>query len=217
MGKIIHTGGARIGNKNATFPFGKLIVMKDQIKLMTPMGNLFFLPQNIISIEKYKLIPFIAQGIKINHKIKSYEENVIFWSHKSPSKIIEGIEETGFINQVKTNKIIANESIRSKQLQGAFPLKKNIVIGAIVLWNALLLSDGLKFYLQDSASSRTLYGTTIAQCIIIIACILVLFSESFRKIVLKENRALEEVKMLISILLPISIFIGLILCLIQNQ
>lgn len=57
-----------------------------------------------------------------------------------------------------------------------------------------LFQKRFKIYHQNSTSSRTLYGTSIAQSTIIIACILVLFSKSFRKIILKKIARLKRLK-----------------------
>ena len=95
MTQLNLTGGARIGMANATCPFASLKVTNDRLDLnATIVGNLVFKPEEIISIEPYYMIPIIGQGIKINHRIPKYKENVIFWTFKNPNEVIGQIKQT---------------------------------------------------------------------------------------------------------------------------
>ncbi|PID28396.1 MAG: hypothetical protein CSB55_05355 [Candidatus Cloacimonadota bacterium] len=90
-------GGARTGLFNVTFPFAKLIISQNKLELnIFILGKFIFSSKDVISIEPYVLIPFLGQGIKINHSVKSYDSEIIFWTFNNPQELIEKINETGF-------------------------------------------------------------------------------------------------------------------------
>src|ERR1700744_4031648 len=96
--ELKETGGARIGNANATWPLATLTVTSGELQLKASLiGSLIFLPEDIISIEPYVQIPFLGQGIKINHRVAAYNPKVIFWTFVPPAQLISRIEETGFL------------------------------------------------------------------------------------------------------------------------
>ena len=65
MYEIEETGGANIGFGRATWPFAKLLVNKNELRLNASIiGNVCFRPSDIISIEPSTL--FSGAGIKIN-------------------------------------------------------------------------------------------------------------------------------------------------------
>jgi len=73
MKELKLTGGARIGKANATIPFATLKVNRDRLELNASIiGNLTFHSSDIVSIEPYTSIPVIGQGLKINHKVSTY-------------------------------------------------------------------------------------------------------------------------------------------------
>ena len=97
--EIKETGGARIGLANATWPFATLIVNENSLTLNAIIvGNLTFKPTDIISIEPYTIFPLIWQGIRINHRVSSYKDKVVFWTLKNPKELIRKIEQTGIFN-----------------------------------------------------------------------------------------------------------------------
>lgn len=77
MYDIQETGGAKIGNARSTWPFAQLLVNKNVLQLNASIiGNLYFRPSDIISIEASSLLKGL--GIKINHRVPKYNTNVIF-------------------------------------------------------------------------------------------------------------------------------------------
>ena len=67
MYEIEETGGANIGFGRATWPFAKLLVNKNELQLNASiLGNVYFRPSDVISIEPFTL--FSGTGIKINHE-----------------------------------------------------------------------------------------------------------------------------------------------------
>ncbi len=201
------TGGARIGMANATWPFATLKVSNDRLDLNTGIvGNLIFKPDDIISIEPYYMIPILGQGIKINHKVPTYKDKVIFWTFKNPNDVIRQIQQTGFLDNTsgidrETDKIIAE-----KQQQGGFPIKLPFAIAVIVIWNILFLTDFLGF--SDSNSEGMPFGNGVKMALgfVLITSILTLISSGFRKIVLKEGRELKEIRRFIYFIIVITGF-----------
>ena len=100
MYDIEETGGANIGFGQATWPFAKLAVNKNELRLNASIiGNVYFRPCDVISIEPSSF--FSGAGIKINHRVKEYSETVIFLTSGSRN-LIKRIEDTGFLNNPDT-------------------------------------------------------------------------------------------------------------------
>lgn len=99
------TGGAKVGWTKISYPFAKLFVAPSFINLhvgfITFKEDYLFSPDDIISLEKFVVIPYVAWGIKINHTISDYPEKVIFWSFKNPDDLLKQITSFGF--QAKAN------------------------------------------------------------------------------------------------------------------
>lgn len=206
MEKFEITGGARIGSVNASWPFATFKVSKDKLELNASIvGNLVFQPQDIISIEPYSKFTFIGKGIKINHSITNYDSEVIFWTFQDPFYVINQIRQLGFFDN--TNKVSdATETITIQQHQqiGGFPIKKNIAIGFIVLWNILFLSDFVGFTNSDTKATPIGHGMTIAVVALFLVSILTLKSKDFRAQILKEGKTIEDIKRFLYLIIFIS-------------
>ena len=200
------TGGARIGSANATYPFANLFVDKDVLKINASIvGNLIFQPQDIISIEPYKMIPILGHGIKINHRIENYNPKVIFWTFRDPNFVINEIKKVGFLDNINNNISFSDTEIIKRQVQGGFPIKKPVAIIIVVLWNILFLSDHLPFFLNNQKERMPMEnGAQIAIGLLLATSILTLISTSFRKLILKEGRDFNDVKKFIYFIILIS-------------
>ena len=194
--KFTLTGGARIGMSNASYPFADLSVDKDILKINASIvGNLMFQPKDIISIEPYTFIPLIGQGIKINHRIESYNPKVIFWTFKDPNSVISEIKKTGFLQNINSEISSTDLEIIKKQNEGGFPIKKSVAIFFIVAWNLLFLTDIIPFFLKGETEGSPIgIGINLAVGLIFVSSILAIVSEKFRKVILKENRNFEDIK-----------------------
>ncbi len=195
MEQITLTGGARIGMLNATWPFAKLSVSKDKLVLNASMiGSYIFKPDDIISIEPYTQIPFLGQGIKINHKVSQYKSKVIFWTMNNPKELIRQIKLTGFLdNHSNSSHTMDSEFIVERQKQGGFPIKRPIAIGFFVVWNILFIIDISNFAAKGLGSMPLGKGSIIGLSFVFLACLLMLISDNFRKFILKEGRELNEI------------------------
>lgn len=195
--KFTLTGGARIGRANASYPFAKLDVDKNVLKIdASIVGNLIFQAKDIIELKPYKSIPVIGNGIKIIHRIENYSSEVIFWTFKDPSFVLKEIEKTGFLSN--TNSILSENDLEiiKKQGQGSFPIKKSAVIFFVVVWNLLLLWSFIPVFInpQEKGFAAIGIGANIALGFVFLSSILLLISKSFRTLILKEGRNFEDIK-----------------------
>ena len=199
------TGGARIGRGNATYPFAKLKVTANKLELNASIiGNLAFLPSDIISIEPYQQIPIIGKGIKITHNVSKYKEKVIFWTFKNPKEVINEIRKTGFLDNMNSSISANDEEIISKQKQGGFPIKKSFATGAVILWNLIFVISIFKYF-QNPADEMMIENTMkIASGLLLGTALLTLFSKSFQQLILKEGRKLDDIKRFLYLIILVS-------------
>ena len=206
MNELKLTGGARIGMVNATFPLATLKVNEDRLELNSLIGNLVFQPSDIISIEPYTMIPLLGQGIKINHRVSTYNKKVIFWILGDPNSVIRQIQETGFLDGINISTQQEEWTIIEKQSQGGFPIKKGFAIGAIIVWNLLFLIDIIPFFQGKTDGLPMGNGTLAALGLLFLTTLLSLTSANFRQLILKEGRELKDIKALAIFILIISGF-----------
>jgi hypothetical protein len=210
MEKLEITGGARIGSANASWPFATFKVNKDKLELNASIvGNLVFQPKDIISIEPYTKFAFIGKGIKINHSIINYDSEVIFWTFQDPMTVINQIRQLGFFdNTNRTSDVTELITIQQQQQIGGFPIKKNIAIGFVVLWNILFLYDFMGSATYDKKAIPIGNGMTIAVVALFLVSILTLKSKDFRTRILKEGKTIEDIKRLLYLIIFISGFMS---------
>lgn len=192
MKELQVTGGARIGSANATFPFAVLKVEKECLELnASVIGNLIFQPSDIISIEPYSGIG--PQGLKIIHKVDSYNELVIFRTSKNINSLLEQIKETGFLEENNIINSVVLEKIKEKQKSGGFPYKKSFGLTMIVLWNFLILGGFILPLLTKMDTFLGLQGIVLALGLLFLVALLSILSSNFRGLILKPGRNLEDI------------------------
>ena len=194
--KFTLTGGARIGRANASFPFAELTVDKEILKINASIiGSLIFQAKDIISIQPHTAFPVIGNGIKIKHSVENYQSEVIFWTFKNPSVVINEIEKTGFLQNNDSQISHADLEITRKQNEGGFPIRKSVGIIFVVVWNLFFLFDIITFFLQGKTEGTPLgIGVSIALGLLFVSSILTLLSDKFRSIILKENKHFDDIK-----------------------
>lgn len=208
MDEIKKTGGARIGMMNATWPFATLKVNKNNLELnATILGKLVFTPQDIISIEPYGLIPVLGQGIKINHRVKSYNSKVIFWTMGNPRDLIKKIEGIRFLGNSSPMSEDLQIEINQTQNRGGFPIKTQAAILIVVVWNLLLSIDLYKLFAERVEGSPLGLGAKLAIGFIFITSILLLFTKFAREFILKEGREIDDIRKFIYFLMFICGFL----------
>jgi hypothetical protein len=179
------TGGARIGFARASWPFATLKVRSNQLELNAfIIGNLVFSPADVISIEINSSMALFGNAIKINHRVKDYNSQVIFLTFENPATLISQIKATGFLDASNQSALDKSTEISARQQSGGFPIKIPVAIGIVVIWNLLFLSD---FVLNQTASSPYPFGfgVIIALASVCLTSILTLFSKRFARLILK--------------------------------
>jgi hypothetical protein len=196
--EVKETGGARIGMMNASWPFAKLQVNKNELKLnVSIMGNLHFTPSDVISIEPYQANQLLGGGIKINHRVENYNEKVIFQGFGSSKDLISRIRQTGFLDNANTIPADVRDEIIAMQSKGGFPIKIPAIIAIFVIWNLLFLSDFYKFFTGHGKGFPLGIGARSALFFMLLTCVTLLISEPVRKLILKEGRTINDIKVFV--------------------
>jgi hypothetical protein len=187
--EIKETGGARIGMAHATWPFATLTVNKDRLEVNAGIiGDLVFGPSDIISIELYSEL--ISQGIKINHRVSNYAQNVIFLT-SGAGNLINEIRQTGFL--YNNDAMPVRRDITSMQTSGGFPLRWPPIIGIVVIWNALFMVNMYNLISGNKAPVLGIYAKLALGFIFVIA-LLLLLSKSVQNFMLKKGRSIKVVR-----------------------
>jgi len=208
MNKLEITGGARVGMANATWPFAKLSVSRDRLDLNAfIIGNLAFLPKDIISIEPFKTIPLVRQGLKIIHRVQNYNSNVIFWTFTDPYDLLNEIALTGFLENTDPTISEVDELIIKQQKNDAIPVKIPVLIGAVVLWNLFFMFDIKRYSESDKKGFPLGIGAETALSMLILVSVLSLTTKSFSKLILKEGRSIEHINRFLYFLIFICSFL----------
>lgn len=201
---IEETGGANIGYAQATWPFAKLLVNKNELQLTASIiGNVYFRPSDIISIEPSSL--FSGAGIKINHRVKEYSAKVIFLTSGSRD-LIKRIESTGFLNNLEPIPIEVEAKILKYQSSGSFPMKWSAVITFGIIWNLLFLGDQLRLFGHSDNKIPFAIGAQLALAFAFLFALAILISKPFSQLILKESRTTGEVKSFLLFLMAITGF-----------
>ncbi|WP_081211728.1 hypothetical protein [Salegentibacter sediminis] len=146
---IKYIGGSRIGSRNLTIPFASLIISEEKLELNnTGFQNLIFYPQDLVNIEEVYYFPWIAQGIKIKHKISGYDKNIIFWSYNDPKKIIQSIQNKGLLRDKKLNteKLPSKRSTSLRKEKFAISPIVIISVFVLILFGAVMLYNSSTAY-----------------------------------------------------------------------
>jgi len=202
MYEIEETGGANIGFAKATWPFAKLLVNKNELQLNASIiGNLYFRPSDVISIEPFTL--FSGTGIKIHHRVGEYNEKVIFLTSGSRD-LIKRINDTGFLSNCNAIPAEVEARIIKYQSSGSFPMKWSAVIVFGVIWNLLFLGDLLGYFGNPNNPLPIGMGAQLALAFAFLFALSILLSEPFSQLVLKDGRKVKEVKSFLFFLMFIS-------------
>ncbi|PJJ83522.1 hypothetical protein [Mucilaginibacter auburnensis] len=192
MYEIEETGGAKIGLAQATWPFVKLQVNKNVLRLNASiLGNLYFRPSDIISIEPSSL--FSGAGIKINHRVNGYSTKVVFLTSGSRD-LITRIASTGFLNNTDPIPVEVEEEIVKYQSSGSFPMRWPAVIVFAIIWNLLFLGDQLGYFGNADNNAPIGTGAQLALAFAFFFALITLLSEPFSRLILKEGRKTKEIR-----------------------
>jgi hypothetical protein len=104
MKEYTKTGGASIGwMRRATWPFAELSATADKLTVeVSILGTYTFTSDQVLSVERYVIVPVLAWGVRIRHNLAEYPEKIIFWCLNNPDDVLNGIRNAGFISTNST-------------------------------------------------------------------------------------------------------------------
>jgi len=122
------TGGADVAFVGASWPFARFGASRKQITLrLWILGLRYTLaPEDVTGLEVWGSIPFLRQGIRIRHVNPDLPRRIIFWSLGSAQKLLDEIQQTGFV-----------PAARSRDTRAGVPVRMLTVLFGILLWNAV--------------------------------------------------------------------------------
>lgn len=129
--EVSFRGGSRVGWVNASFPLARLTCNRERLTLSS-LGTCEFTPEQVVSFGKYGSIPFLANGLSIEHNRLDYPARMVFWCMGSRERVLDEIRHVGF---VPTG--VAVERPRG------MPFRWSLVIALLLVWNLpFLLNPG---------------------------------------------------------------------------
>ncbi|UCF80034.1 MAG: hypothetical protein JSV08_05790 [Acidobacteriota bacterium] len=190
--RVSFRGGARIGWVSATFPFAQLFADRKKLTIRVMfLGKYEFTPEQVVSIETYTVIPFLGWGVRVRHNVETYPKEIIFWCFGIPSSVVRRIRETGFTGQGEPSEAM------EKRKWYSFPVRWQAIVVAVVLWNALLLTD-------ISSTGEPGMGFMLALMILFLTSVLLPRSEFLQEFVIRPDRSIDEIKPALGLLQLIS-------------
>lgn len=186
-------GGGRVGWLNSTWPFASFNATSTSLTLKVwPFGTYAFTPEQVVSLERYGLIPFFGWGVRINHIVPQYPEKIVFWCLGNPNKLITKVRELGFVP-------VPTSSSASVERPG-FPVRWQAIVTVIVIWNVLLYLDWGHKGLGAEPGPLSL----LAILMVFLLCFGIRTFPPIQKLFLKEGREPEEIASWLNLLTMIS-------------
>jgi hypothetical protein len=177
------TGGAQIGWVNASWPLAKLSATSDRLAVTARiLGNYSFTPQQVSTIERYALIPFLAWGVRIRHQVPDYPRRIIFWCLCEPKVLLRGIQDAGFA---------PSGSEPAEARRAGIPVRWSAVIGAIALWNLLFILPPLG---QPRGASPAGWRVLFPLYAVLGLVFGALKSAGIQRMLMKPGRSIGEIK-----------------------
>ncbi|MFC0517749.1 hypothetical protein ACFFGT_26285 [Mucilaginibacter angelicae] len=187
MNEFSINGGAYIGNAKTSKPLATLKVDASVLKInLGIFGQLFFNADDIVQIEYASSIG--GEGIRIIHNVPSYPKKVVFTASMPYHSIIENIKATGFFNKTPNDQVQYYQ-VKKMQGQGKIPFKTAAIIAFLAGWNIPLLTGFIKGGVYRAANY-----SLISFIFVFLMIVLILFSQPFRALVLKEDREINDLK-----------------------
>ena len=182
---INHRGGGRIGWLHASWPFVTLRANREEIILDMGFSEKYkFRPDQVISIDKYGIIPVLGWGVQIKHTVTEYPEKIIFYCFMDPENIIKELRTLGFIPKASSAGI--------KERSG-FPIRWEVLAFIAVAWNVLFMLD---FGINFMEKKEVTFGPFIfiATSGVFIFSICALRYKNMQSYILKPGRHIEEIR-----------------------
>lgn len=202
------TGGARIGMKNASYPFATLEINKEVMMLKVDLlGYYEFRPTDIISMEIYTRMPILGNGIRINHRLSTYNSKIIFWTMKNPDEVIKMIQSTGFMDEISSELSVEDQLLLKRQIQTEFPINPFVFLLMFLAFIASLQNSYLFFPTNGNSDSFFQRLILIASFIIWLTCLIILISKSVQKRILIKGWTFDLIKKSVILVFCISLVI----------
>ena len=153
------------------------------------LGSYVFTPDTVVSIERYTRIPVLGWGIQIRHNVTDYPSRIIFWCFGSPDALLSKIQATGFHPQAAASNVPPRKGM---------PVRWQALVAVLIGWNALFLLDG--------PLAKSLPGpfSVLAMALLCAASLATLHSASFRRLVLKPDRDLNEIRPMLNLIVLVT-------------
>lgn len=184
------TGGAKVGLMNASWPLAKLTASSGSLRMAVRfLGSYVFTPDSVVSIERYTMIPVLGWGIQIRHNVAEYPSRIIFWCLGSPDALLSRIQGTGFQPQAPASSVPPPEGM---------PVRWQALVAVLIIWNVLFLLDG--------PFGKPLPGpfSVLAVALLCAANVACFYSVSFRRLILKPGRDLNEIRPVLKLIILVS-------------
>jgi len=185
-GILTVSGGAKIGWIGASWPLATLAVTRDSLNLnVRLLGKYAFTPDQVTSIENHTVFPIFGRGIKINHNVSSYPKNIVFNSFGNPDDLIAKITETGFIPRGSIGSIDAERGI---------PVRWQAIAAIFVLWDILLMADGMQFIPLKSTQIKPGLFSLLAVALLFVGSVSFGRVKFLQDLIMKPGRSPSEIK-----------------------
>lgn len=177
------TGGAQIGWVSATWPFAQLVASPERLSVGGRLlGSYDFSPNEVAALEPRG---WVSRGVRIVHTNPTYPEKIIFFSFRSPERLIQKIEGLGFL---------PTASIAQVPHRNGIPYRWSFVIALVVMWNALLLID---MYVIGKGQQPPGGLAVLAVGLLFATSVALDRSPWFQSLALKPGRSVSEVRSMV--------------------
>ena len=197
-------GGFRVGWFSGSYPFATLVVSSDKLRLIiqafffTSSSETYeFSPDQIVSIEQFRVIPLFFQGLRLRHVVTSYPQNLIFFSLSNPQKIYSEIVRVGFRPSASPALILPNRGI---------PFRWSFIVLFLIFWN-------FPYFLSYVMKMNNKVAGAIVTLELLVVCLVAALaprSPFIQNVLLRPGRNIKEVSLFLKFL---SYLTGFLFCL----
>ena len=196
VAEVSFTGGSLVGMVNASWPLARLTASAQQLTL-SGLGTYVFSEQEVVSLEPYGSIPWLASGIRIRHNRLDYPGKVVFWCMGRRAAVLDGIQAVGFRPQGQD---VARPS--------GMPIRWSVAILAAVIWNALFYADGA--FRSSGAHARPGACALLAMLLVFGIASALPYSAGMQRVVLRPGHVVGEIRQFLRLLQLVTGLLSLI-------
>jgi hypothetical protein len=180
---FIQSGGAQIGWVNASWPLARISAQSDRLVITVRLlGTYTFSPEQISTVERYVLVPVLAWGVRVRHRVPEYPQRVIFWCLGSPETVLGGIRDSGFVPTASGSAVPVRQGI---------PVRWSAIIASVLIWNALFM---LPFAGYRHSNPAPDWLVLLPLCAVFALSVGTLTSRTLQRLILKPGRNVGEIQ-----------------------